>query len=236
MLTRAYLYTLKWDDVEESSGFLLSLDGKWVATGHHLRAEIHLFSGRPDKALKEFKTAIRLRTIHLTEGNESRLMPDDELLGDLLLDLGFTYLMLQREDQARRQFEKAISHIESRNTHILALPSKKTFRSFVKIHQKLALLYESIDPSDPRIVERLEEAVKVYKITIFYEDDEFDVKEYREAKLSLARVKNGEPWTLPSPDALRDMRQHADVMAKREIWGVDPTSPRTRRRRRRDQN
>ena len=214
---------------------MIARTDKWgEQTASELLGEILLLCGHPDKAIKEYKQAIRLNLKNLTEqmGNVDELI--SESVGDLYFDLGLVYTYLSRPEQAKNFYQKALPHMKS------ALPKDNRWetdqdtiwRSEGRARHRVALLYEFIDSSDERVKQQLEQAVFVFEKTgIFEEDDAFEEIEYKRALEDLGRVRKREAWKPPESTTLAEIRINEKVMSFRQNWGVNLNKPPRRRQR-----
>jgi tetratricopeptide (TPR) repeat protein len=201
------------------------------SSGDHASvAEIYLLSGTPSKALKEFKTAIRLQEHFAVERAGCSGYPTifDQYVRDWYIDLGMAYECLSRQEQALNCFQKALPHAEDqvgkkivRHGEELAFEGEFLHRTSGRAFMKLGWLYERLDPSDKRVEETYEKAVWVFKTTVHAEDDFLEETECVEAEEALARVKRGEPWVFPGEEVDRELRKRARARTYRMNWGVN---------------
>jgi tetratricopeptide (TPR) repeat protein len=184
------------------------------SSGNHASvAEIYLLSGTPSKALKEYKTAIRLqesRAVEQAGWGSDYLTAFNQYVRDWYIDLGMAYERLSRQEQALNCFQKALPDAENqvskqlvRHGEELAFEGEFLHRTAGRALMKLGWLYERLDFSDKRAEETYEKAVWVFKTTVHAEDDFLEETECVEAEEALARVKRGEPWVFPGEEVDR---------------------------------
>jgi tetratricopeptide (TPR) repeat protein len=201
------------------------------SSGNHASvAEIYLLSGTPSKALKEYKTAIRLQEAFAVERAGCPGYPTvfDKYVRDWYIDLGMAYERLSRREQGLNFFQKALSHAEDQvskqlvgHGEELAFEGDFLLRTEGRALVKLAWLYERLDPSDKRAEETYDKAVWVFKTTVHAEDDFLEETECTEAEEALARVKRGEAWVFPGEKVDRELRERARARKYRTNWGVN---------------
>jgi tetratricopeptide (TPR) repeat protein len=194
-------------------------------------AEIHLLNAQFPKALREYKTTIRVLESWITRSQQVRKSDETSILilGKAWKNLGCVYDRMVRPEQAKSCFSKAIPYfhqececLESgRETQMIRF----LHRYEARYHAQLAWLYERVESTFESAERHYEKAVEVFEKTVFEEDDFLEETEYEEARRDLERVKRGEKWVFPGEEEDRKWRERARVTKYRSDWGVNISFP-----------
>jgi tetratricopeptide (TPR) repeat protein len=194
-------------------------------------AEIHLLNVQFPKALREYKTTIRVLESWIARSQQVRKSDETSILilGKAWKNLGCVYDRMVRPEQAKSCFSKAIPYFHQECERLESGRETQMIRFLhryeARYHAQLAWLYERVESTFENAERHYEKAVEVFEKTVFEEDDFLEETEYEEAKRDLERVKRGEKWVFPGEEEDRKWRERARVTKYRSDWGVNISFP-----------
>jgi tetratricopeptide (TPR) repeat protein len=234
-LAFAHIALEQWDEARARLEKLLEDDEN--DTDHFAHAaigETWLLEGKPTKAIREYKSAIRILenwpTEHAVKNGvaDNQEKPLDGNIGIYYIDLAHVYDKLERGDRALDMLRKALPYVRAGLQERIDLRTKHNtmWRREGRWHMRLAWLLEQLEHRDPQpdgsrqaeIVKEYELAVWVFERTNYGEDDFVEIMESQEAKAALERVRGGGKLVDPTDAEGKDARKRARISGLRADW------------------